>query len=203
VLIAAFWIGFLGVTAVVIVASRVRKLAPLSPIGAAPEAVVVRIAGTVATENGLRAPVSNRPCTCYWVAVMTKGRRRVRRTFQEVLELELVDPTGRASVPAERVHLEVSADLIHDTTPHELPERLRSKLAQWGVKLDKESSLQLCEGIVAQGDEVEVVGSGMRRPLPGDLGERGFRDAPATLLELRGAVHILGARRPIQIVERV
>ena len=42
----------------------------------------------------------------------------------------------------------------------------------------------------------------MRRPLPGDLGERGFRDAPATLLELRGAVHILGAWRPIQIVER-
>jgi hypothetical protein len=198
-LLAVFWVGFLGATAIVIVVSHRRKMVPLIPIGEAPDAAPVRIAGRVTADNALRAPLSGRPCTCYYVSVVTEGsRRRTRWRFQDAAEFQLVDATGTASVPVDRPYLEVSADHIQDTTLRLLSDATRATLDRLGVKLDKVHSVQLYEAIIADGDEIEVVGSGLRRAIPSERRERGFRDPPSTLLELRGPVHLLGARREIR-----
>ncbi len=200
--IAVFWLGFLGATAIVILASHRRKMVPLTPIGDAPDAARVRIAGKVISENALRAPLSGRPCTCYWVSIQMQGTYwRSQRIHRDAHEFQLTDPTGTASVAIERVHLELSADHIESTTVPQLTHSIRSLLGRWGLKLDKVSSIQLCEAIVAHGDEIEVVGSGLRRAVPNGPRERGFRDVPASLLELRGSVHVLGARRPIRTLQ--
>jgi hypothetical protein len=202
-LIALFWIGFLGAAAVVILVNHRRKLVPLTPIGDAPDAARVRIAGKVATENALRAPLSGRPCTCYqlWMVMRGLTRGTQRRTHRGAHEFQLTDPTGTASVPIERVYLEVSADHIETTTIPQLNDSIRSILERSGIKLQKVSSIQLYEAIIAHGDEIEVVGSGLRRAVPNGPRERGFRDAPASLLELRGPVLVIGARREIRTLQ--
>jgi len=202
VLLAVFWIGFLGAIGVTIVVGRHRKELPLAPIGEAPDGVLVRLVGTVVADNGLRAPLSGRACTCYWVEISAqKSRERGRWRSQDARVFRLTDPTGTASVPIEGVHLEVSADHIHETSAARLTHSLRVTLERLGVKLEKVSELEMYEGIIADGDEIEVVGCGIRVPLPGDRRERGFRDPSPGLLELHGAVHLVGARRPIRIVE--
>ena len=170
----------------------------LASINDAPDAAYVRIAGKVVSENKLIAPVSGRPCTCYTLWVRTVGKRgRRRHTYEDAREFDLVDATGIANVPAESVHLEVSADHIHNTTPARLSSTLQATLTRLGVTLEKVSEIVVYEGIVADGDEIEVVGVGMRKAVPADFRERGFRDVPGSLFELRGAVHVLGARREI------
>ena len=176
-LLAVFWIGFLGAIGVTIVVGRHRKELPLAPIGEAPDGVLVRLVSA------------------------QKSRERGRWRSQDARVFRLTDPTGTASVPIEGVHLEVSADHIHETSAARLTHSLRVTLERFGVKLEKVSKLEMYEGIIADGDEIEVVGCGIRVPLPGDRRERGFRDPSPGLLELHGAVHLVGARRPIRIVE--
>ena len=196
-IIAAFWLGLLGAVAVVVITKRHREVMPLTAIAEAPDAKVVRIRGKIIGDLELRAPLSGRPCTYYFVHILAAPyNRRNQWRFADARAFAIADDTGRATIPA--ADFEVPADIHQLCRFSQLSPRTQTALGQLGIAVADTTEVTIYEAIIGEGEEVEVTGAGMRRIGPGDAAERGFRDRPAGVYELSGAIHVLGERRPMR-----
>jgi hypothetical protein len=195
-IIAVFWLGLLGAIGVALVVKRGGDQ-PLHKIGDAPDATLVRIGGAVVGEPTLRAPLSGRPCL-YYVASVTVGQYNKRNTHRVAngAAFAITDETGTALVPREGAKYEVSHDVVEIERASRLKPRLVGAIERLGVVLPDIAEVTLYEGIIAPGDEIEIVGAGMRKPVADDTRERGFRDMPSSTFELHGEFVVRGARRP-------
>jgi hypothetical protein len=194
--IAAFWLGLLGAVAVTVIVNRRRTMLPQTPIADAPDARVVRIRGKVVGELALRAPLTGRPCAYYFVGIHAApyNRRNMRR-FAAAMSFTISDETGRAEIPDCAEH-EVPGDRHVQAKFRDLSPRIRAAIGNLGIAIADTTEVTLYEGIIGEGDEIDVTGAGMRRLAAGDASERGFRDRPTGVFVLSDEVHVLGERRP-------
>jgi hypothetical protein len=200
-IIAVFWIGLLGAVGVTLVLKRGRER-PIVKIGEAPDATIVRIGGAAVGKTELYAPLSRRPCLYYGVLVtVVDGDKRKSYRKAEASAFAITDETGIALVPREGTRFEVSHDVVEVERASKLPPRIAGAIQRLGVVASDSAEIQLYEGIIAPGDEVEIVGSGVRKAIAGDTRERGYRDMPASTFELHGELIVRGARRPAHPLE--
>lgn len=200
-IIAAFWIAIFGSIGLTLVLKRAQER-PLVKIGEAPDATLVRIAGAVVGEPTLHAPLSRRPCL-YYVANVTISQYNKRRTYRvaDGAAFAITDETGTALVPREGAQYEVSHDVIEIERASRLEPRILGAIERLGVELPAIAEVSLYEGIIAPGDEIEIVGAGVRTAVAADTRERGFRDMPSSTFELHGEFIVRGARRPARPLE--
>jgi hypothetical protein len=200
-MIAAFWLGLLGAVAVTVVVRRRRPMLPQTPIAEAPDARLVRIRGKVVGELPLRAPLSGRPCAYYFVGIHAAPyNRRNTWKFADAMPFAIADETGRAEIPGRAEH-EVPGDRHVQTKLGSLAPHLQAAIGRLGVAIADTTEVTLYEGIIGEGDEIDVTGAGMRRLAADDASERGFRDRPTGVFVLSDEVHVLGERRPQRALE--
>jgi len=166
-------------------------------IADATEGAVVRIVGTAKlAEGALEAPLSRRPCLCWRVDVHhydPGGPDWPARTTRVIEECEatdfvVVDESGRALVRGGGAHVVVDADEHYGdgaieneaTTPE-----LEAFLDRWGQTVG-DRQLRYAEAIVAEGDQVQVVGRGSWEPDPDPAAAAGDYRSKAMRLVVEG-----------------
>ncbi len=189
-----------GMIAIGLVAAyRARITIPITAIAETGDATLVRIRGEANGEQPLRAPYSGRACVYYKLEVtFAQFNRRERLEHSERCDLSVTDDTGVARVQSAKAAFEVAPCAGEATRASRLSERAREVLRERGWGVPEIAAVTIAESVIAVGDIVDVAGTPVREARADDVVERGFRDAPLTLM-FSGEVYVrgVGARKAV------
>lgn len=169
---------------------RHRRMAP-TPIAELPENALGRMVGRVAaSEQALRAPLTDRPCVYYMVVVSERrGKRRVTRaTERRGVSFVIADRSGRAIVDSTNAQLASTFDYTERigwfscATPEQEALLTRHGLRSKGLIWTR--SFRFYEAVIAIGDQVGVIGAGVHEADVAAPVELGYRTAPPTRLRI-------------------
>jgi hypothetical protein len=156
-------------------------------IGELPEDTVGRIVGRVEpTGPMLRAPLTGRACVFYQVKV--SGDTGTIITEREGVAFRIVDETGAAIVDPRAAEVAVVFDHEARTDIFTAPTAEQSALlARHGERSERWSgirSLAFSEGVLEPGEDVAILGAGVREPDLHARPESGYREELPTRLRL-------------------
>lgn len=189
--------------------ARLRRLlrnAPRVSIKEFPDGGVGKIVGTLEyLDEPLTAPLSQRPCALYDVLVEEKtGNKnkywRTMVTTSENVRFRIRDDTGYAIIDPTYAQFTIVKDNHSQSgtfdDPTEVEKAFLSRHGQTGTGWVFNKTLRYREGVLEAGEEVAILGFGMREPDPEpDLSdERGYRAGPPTRLVMSG-----GHQKPLTI----
>jgi hypothetical protein len=174
---------------------KLRK-AKLYPIGELPENLAGRVVGQAQVlGETLSGPLTGRPCV-YYIAKVEQHRSTGKSshwatiiTEQRGIPFMLVDASGRAIIDPRNAEIALDFDgrsssgSFDEATPVEEAFLARHGHKSKGWLFNK--GLRYREAIIAVGETIAVLGSGVREPDPdGAAGAAGYRDGPPTRLRL-------------------
>jgi hypothetical protein len=172
---------------------RALRKAPRIAIGAMQEGQVARVVGKVSHGEPIAAPISGRPCFYFDAIVEERYRNGWRRVLREKggVPFGIEDGTGRAMVDPTHADVALTFDAstrsgtFDDATGPEEAFLARHKQKSQGWVFNR--TLRYREAIIEPNEVVAIMGQGVREPDPEAAGaDRGYRDAPPTLLRMRG-----------------
>ncbi len=161
------------------------------PIGEAPENELARLRGHARVhERSLIAPLSGRRCVYYAVAI--EGRRKFITECDSV-PFVLEDASGRAIIePGANGAVALTFDHREKSPVFSRPRReMELLLGRHGIAsrgLFGTEPLKFFEGVVEVGQEVELVGTGIRQPERELRTEAGYRTPLPTSLHVTDSV---------------
>lgn len=144
----------------------------------------IKLSGTAhALDGGLRGPFSGRHCVAYELTVFDfEGIRPTLLARVAVAQPFLLrDGTGVAHIVPDPVRIGIEPDKRWRFEPHRIDARITSILeracpdGRW-----RDRALVVCEGVIADGGEVAIVGHATREPDPegGDIPYRTIGTRP-------------------------
>jgi hypothetical protein len=168
------------------------------PIGALPEDTLGRVIGrTCELDRVLTAPLTGRACVYYIAAIDEYDGNAWRKRVTECRAVAFVieDGTGRAIVEptSARVAL-VAAHTRKSDAPTAREEALLARHNPARLSVPGPRQLRVAEAVIAIGEQVAVLGSGIREPDPGGVAASAYRGLPPTRLRLTSS-----ARHPLMI----
>lgn len=138
----------------------------------------IKLVGTAhALEGGLRGPFSGRRCVAYELTVFDYDGMRPNLLARVAVAQPFLlrDGTGVAHVVPDPVRIGIEPDKRWRLEPHRHDARITSVLeraypdGRW-----RDRTLVVCEGVIALGGEVAIVGHATREPDP-EVGEVPYR----------------------------
>ncbi len=179
---------------------RLRK-AMRVPIAAVQEGQVARVVGRVCRGKTVEAPMTGRRCFYYEAVVEEMRKHTWKKVIRETGGVPFVveDDSGRAVV--DPAHADVVLVFDEDTGSGSFDDATRDQEAFLARHKQKSKgsffnrSLRYREAIIEHGEQVAVMGQGVREPDPDAKGEeRDYRGELPTRLHMRG-----GKKSPLLI----
>jgi len=141
-------------------------------------------------EPELKAPLSGRSCVLYALQIREKaGNRWVARAIERKgRSFLLADGSGGALIAPSDARLALTFELIPKAEGRDgAPPEQESLLARHNRDLYPKGFLRgyrFYEAVIVAGQEIEVVGAGIRKSAAASTSERGYRDAQPTVLHV-------------------
>ena len=156
-----------------------------------PDGVDGRVVGrTFSTTEPLKAPLTGRPCLCF-VATVERylGREMWRKIITETgsTPFGFTDDSGRAIVVLTAAQLLLELDRTSRSGPWDTTAAQEALLRRHGRDASGiwfNKRLRYREAIIGIGEEITIVGSGIREPDPDAPPAEAYRGEPATRLRL-------------------
>jgi len=182
--------------------TRSLRAAKRWPIAELPENTLGRVIGLArAIQDPLIAPLTGRACV-YYIATVKKDSddQDVVVTEHKGVPFSIEDPTGRAIVDPTDARITLVFDHTQRTGSHRPPNQdeetllLRHGYTSKGKGKRQLSAPEFSEAVIEIGDQIAVLGSGIREPDLDRAPASAYREGPPTLLRLTSS-----ARYPLLI----
>lgn len=189
---------------------RLRSMQQLKlwPIAELPENTPGRLVGKVQRlDTILRAPISGRACVMYRVTVEHLPQRHVSPSGMRIIDdqvavpFALVDDSGQAFIDPTDTKFLVDVDANEFSGMFDPASTLETEfLALHGISSTADGfnkSLHYRESVLALGEAITVVGTGVREPDPAVASTDPYRRGPGQRLRLTGS-----ADEPLLVTDR-